>query len=71
MLASRDDSNYRLYQYTPSLVPAIVAVLLFVTGGIAHIIFLRRLRTNYFIPFVVGCFSELSDFLSLALMIDS
>lgn len=61
MLAIRDDSNYKLYQYTPQLVPAIVAAVLFVSGGIAHIIFLRRLHTNYFIPFVVGCFSEPCD----------
>jgi hypothetical protein len=63
MLAIRDDFSYKLYQYTPQLVPAIVAVVLFVSGGIAHVIFLRRLRTKYFIPLVVRCFSEPFDFL--------
>jgi hypothetical protein len=57
MLAIRDDFNYSLYQYTPQLVPAIIAVALFVIGGTAHIIFLRRIQANYFIPFVFGCFS--------------
>ena len=58
LLEIRDDFNYKLYQYTPQLVPAIIAVILFVIGGIIHIIFLQRLRALYFIPFVVGCFSK-------------
>jgi len=56
MLYIRDDYNFALYQYTPELVPAIAAATLFSIGGIAHIVFLLRLRANYFIPFTVGCF---------------
>jgi hypothetical protein len=70
MLAIREDSNYKLYQYTPQVVPAAIAAVLFMAGGIVHIIFIRRLRTNYFIPFIVGCFSELTYPLPLAVMID-
>lgn len=58
MLVIRDDSNYKLYQYTPQLVPAIIAAGLFALGGIAHIILLRKLQAKYFVPFVVGCFME-------------
>ena len=59
MLDTRDDFNYALYQYTPQLIPAIVATALFIVGGIIHIIWLRRLRASYFTPFVIGCFSKL------------
>lgn len=58
MLDARNDSNYALYQYTPQIIPAIIATALFIIGGIIHIIWLRRLRASYFSPFVVGCFME-------------
>ena len=68
MLAIRDGSAYALYQYTPQLVPAIIAAGLFAIGGVAHIILLRRLRTKYFVPFAVGCFSKPCNFLSFHLI---
>jgi hypothetical protein len=55
-LHARDDYNFALYQYTPELVPAIIAAALFSIGGVVHVIFLRRLRANYYIPFAAGCF---------------
>jgi hypothetical protein len=49
--------DFSLYRYTPALVPAIIAVVLFALGGFVHIFLIHRLKCKIFIPFAIGCFS--------------
>lgn len=58
MLAMRDSGAYALYEYSPSLILAIVGAVVFSIGGIIHIALLSRLKAKYFIPFAIGCFSK-------------
>lgn len=58
MLMTRDDGGYALYEYSPSLILAIVGAVAFSVGCIIHIALLSHLRAKYFIPFAIGCLME-------------
>jgi hypothetical protein len=58
MLSMRDDGGYALYEYSPSLILAIIGAVVFSVGGIIHIALLSHLKAKYFIPFAIGCFSK-------------
>ena len=47
-------SNFILYHYIPSLVGAIIFILLFLLATIIHSIQLSRFRAWYLIPVIVG-----------------
>lgn len=46
--------DFKLYRYTPTLVGAIVAVIVFAILTAVHFWRLMRARSFYFIPFLVG-----------------
>ncbi|KAK4244827.1 RTA1 like protein [Corynascus novoguineensis] len=52
------EGGFKLYRYDPSLAANAVFVVLFAAASIAHVVFLVRRRTWYFIPFVIGCLFE-------------
>ncbi|CAD0018121.1 unnamed protein product [Aureobasidium pullulans] len=46
--------NFVLYHYTPSIVAAIIFVVLFALGFFGHVFYIFKLRARYFIPFTIG-----------------
>lgn len=53
-----NDAPIIIYGYTPSLVLAILAVLLFAISAGLHAYQIFRYRTKYMIPIVIGCVME-------------
>ncbi|KAF5007218.1 hypothetical protein FDECE_6452 [Fusarium decemcellulare] len=51
-------TEFVLYHYHPSLVAAIIFIVLFGLSAALHIFQLLRSRTWYFIPFIIGCAFE-------------
>lgn len=52
--------NFVLYHYTPSIVAAIIFVVLFALGFFGHVFYIFKLRARYFIPFTIGVLREFS-----------
>ncbi|KAJ5266486.1 hypothetical protein N7478_009294 [Penicillium angulare] len=51
-------SSYTLYNYTPSLAAAIIALLLFLAATGIHIFLAAKRRTKFLIAFIIGGFLE-------------
>jgi hypothetical protein len=51
-------AEYVLYNYTPSLVVAIIALLLFLAATFIHIFFAIKHRLKFLIAFIIGGFFE-------------
>lgn len=49
-------SNYKLYDYEPSVGAAIISAGLFAATSLVHLFQLIRRRTWCFVPFVIGGF---------------
>lgn len=52
------DSSYVLYNYTPSLAAAVVALLLFLAATGVHIFLAAKHRSKFLIAFIIGGFLE-------------
>ncbi|KAL2182241.1 RTA1-domain-containing protein [Thermothelomyces heterothallicus CBS 203.75] len=52
------EGGFTLYRYNPSLAANAIFVFLFGAASIAHLVYLVRKKTWYFIPFVIGCLFE-------------
>lgn len=50
--------HFVLYHYTPSIVAAIIFVVLFGLGFAGHVYYVFKLRARYFIPFTIGVLCE-------------
>ncbi|KAH0158140.1 RTA1 protein, partial [Aureobasidium melanogenum] len=59
--------HFVLYHYTPSIVAAIIFVVLFGLGFVGHIYYVFKLRARYFIPFTVGVLLECIGYVGRAL----
>jgi hypothetical protein len=55
-VAGKERNTY--YAYDPSLMAAVVFTLLFIASSGYHMWQIWRLRSWYFVPFLVGCFRE-------------
>lgn len=55
--AGKEETNY--YAYGPSLGAAVIFVLLFVASSGYHAWQIYRLRSWYFIPFLIGCLRKI------------
>ena len=53
------NQDWQFYRYTPSLVAAIIFIVLFAISTFLHLYQLIRTRTWYFIPLVVGGFCKI------------
>jgi hypothetical protein len=47
-------TTFVLYRYDPSLVAAVVFILLFLAAGCCHVYQLLRSKTWYMVPFCIG-----------------
>jgi len=56
--------NFVFYHYTPSIVAAIIFVVLFGLGFAGHVYYIYKLRARYFIPFTIGVLREYLNFCS-------
>lgn len=56
MAGSDAPSDYKLYQYDPSMVAAVIFIILFLVTSLLHTYQLVRTRTWYFIPFCIGIY---------------
>ncbi|KAL5611362.1 hypothetical protein FOBRF1_007479 [Fusarium oxysporum] len=63
--AGKEQTSY--YSYDPSLGEALVFTLLFLASAGYHMWQVWRLRSWYFIPFVVGCFLEVGGYTGRAI----
>ena len=61
MSATSSDGSidYALYRYTPSVPAAAVFAGIFLVLSIIHLVRLVRIRTFFFIPFIVGLQCEI------------
>ncbi|THV87295.1 RTA1-domain-containing protein [Aureobasidium pullulans] len=59
--------NFVLYHYTPSIVAAIIFVVLFALGFFGHVFYIFKLRARYFIPFTIGVLLECLGYVGRAL----
>lgn len=55
-MANEDNGfkDFKYYQYDPSMVAAIIFVILFAASSFLHTFQMIRTRTWFFIPFVIG-----------------
>ncbi|KAI9155565.1 Protein RTA1 [Paramyrothecium foliicola] len=60
-------TKFVFYEYHPSMVAAIVFIAGFTLSAIYHLFLVFRLRSWYFIPFVLGCIFEAVGFAGRAL----
>lgn len=56
---STDSDSYDYYAYDPSMVAAVIFIVLFGAVSLLHTYQLFRTRTWYFIPFLIGGYCEL------------
>ena len=54
MAGDEQAGTFVLYHYTPSLVAAVIFVVLFAIGSLVHLFFSIHFRARYFIPFIIG-----------------
>ncbi|KAI2463143.1 RTA1 like protein [Annulohypoxylon bovei var. microspora] len=59
--------TFVFYRYKPSIVAAILFIILFAISALLHIGVLVRKRTWYFIPFVIGCLFETVGYVGRAM----
>jgi hypothetical protein len=52
-------SAFVFYHYNPSMVAAVIFILLFLVSTIYHLFLIFKARTWYFIPFTIGCICKL------------
>ena len=55
---ANNDTDFKLYRYSPSLAAAILLNILFFLASFLHLYQLLRTRTWFFIPFAIGGFFE-------------
>lgn len=55
MAADDAPEAFVFYSYTPSMVAAIIFIIIFACSALLHTWQLFRSRTWYFIPFLIGC----------------
>ncbi|KAF4968709.1 hypothetical protein FSARC_3926 [Fusarium sarcochroum] len=67
MAGSDTPTAYVFYNYNPSLVAAVIFIVVFGISSLLHIYQLARARTWYFIPFVIGCLFETVGYIGRAL----
>ncbi|KAH6975100.1 RTA1 like protein-domain-containing protein [Ilyonectria sp. MPI-CAGE-AT-0026] len=63
--AGKEETNY--YAYDPSLGAAVIFVLLFLAASGYHTWQIYRLKSWYFIPFLVGCLLEVGGYAGRAI----
>jgi hypothetical protein len=58
MAENEDDgfANFKYYHYDPSMVAAIIFIILFALTTFLHLFQMLKTRTWFFIPFVIGGF---------------
>ena len=66
-MSDSGDYDFKYYRYNPSLVAAIIFIVLFTLTTSFHLYQLIRTRTWYFIPLVVGGFFEWIGYIGRAL----
>ncbi|KAI5240040.1 RTA1-domain-containing protein [Aureobasidium subglaciale] len=59
--------NFVLYHYTPSIVAAIIFVVLFGLSFVGHVYYIFKFRALYFIPFTIGVIMECIGYVGRAL----
>ncbi|OAL31116.1 hypothetical protein AYO20_08351 [Fonsecaea nubica] len=64
---ANDNSDFKLYHYDPSLVAAVIFVILFAVASFLHTYQLIRTRTWFFIPFCVGGYFEAIGYVGRAI----
>ncbi|KAJ5099241.1 hypothetical protein N7532_006242 [Penicillium argentinense] len=69
-MASNDNADFKLYRYTPSLVAAIIFLVLFVFLTFYHLYQVVRTRCWYFTVFVVGGTFQIIGYICRALAHD-
>ncbi|KAI0880918.1 RTA1 like protein [Annulohypoxylon maeteangense] len=67
MADSDSATTFVFYRYKPSMVAAVIFIILFAISTLVHIVMLIRKRTWYFIPFVIGCLFETVGYIGRAL----
>lgn len=55
MAGSDAPEAYVFYNYNPSMVAAVIFIIVFGLSSLLHAFQLVRARTWYFIPFLIGC----------------
>ncbi|KAH8654391.1 RTA1 like protein-domain-containing protein [Ilyonectria robusta] len=55
------------YKYDPSLAAAVIFIVCFGLSGIYHVFQVVRLKSWYFIPFIIGCLVEVIGYVGRAL----
>ncbi|KAJ4247523.1 hypothetical protein NW762_013202 [Fusarium torreyae] len=60
-------AGFTFYNYEPSLVAAVIFVIIFVVTTLFHLWQMFRYRTWYFIPFLIGCLFEAFGYVGRAL----
>lgn len=58
MAADYETAVWAFYRYEPSMVAAVIFILLFSVSTSLHMYQLIRTRTLYFIPFLIGGFRK-------------
>ncbi|KAH8692376.1 RTA1 like protein-domain-containing protein [Talaromyces proteolyticus] len=66
-MASSETSQWKAYNYNPSLAAAVVFIVLFLIVSIIHVFYLIRTRTLFFIPFIIGGLFETVGYIGRAM----
>ncbi|GKU04484.1 rta1 protein [Fusarium langsethiae] len=67
MAGSDAPAAYVFYNYNPSMVAAVIFIVVFGVSSLLHTYQLVRARTWYFIPFLIGCLFECVGYVGRAL----
>ncbi|OBS28181.1 hypothetical protein FPOA_02122 [Fusarium poae] len=67
MAGSDAPQAYVFYNYNPSMVAAVIFIVVFGISSLLHTYQLARARTWYFIPFLIGCLFECVGYVGRAL----
>ncbi|KAM0352042.1 hypothetical protein HYE67_009920 [Fusarium culmorum] len=67
MAGSDAPQAYVFYNYNPSMVAAVIFIIVFGLSSLLHTFQLVRARTWYFIPFLIGCLFECVGYIGRAL----
>ncbi|CEI65955.1 hypothetical protein FVEN_g4629 [Fusarium venenatum] len=67
MAGSDAPQAYVFYNYNPSMVAAVIFIVVFGISSLLHTYQLARARTWYFIPFLIGCLFECVGYIGRAL----
>ncbi|KAI1076610.1 RTA1-domain-containing protein [Whalleya microplaca] len=66
-MANDASTKFIFYQYNPSMVAAIIFIIIFAFSASYHSWQLARNRTWYFIPFLIGCLFEFIGYIGRAM----